>query len=260
MTEPSPQSDATPAISTQGLYFRYDGSWVLEDIDLKIGPYDFAGLVGPNGGGKTTLLKIVLGLLTPERGSVRVFGAAPREASRHVGYVPQHIFLDAEFPITVMEVVLLGCLSRNPLGWLHRNQQRDQAREALAEVDMLAYRGRPFGALSGGQRQRVLIARALVNQPRLLLMDEPTANVDSLSQQQIYDLLHRINERCAIILVSHDLGVVTSHATRVACLNRKLVTHDAHAVTDSLIQQMYGAHVHFVDHASGHGHHPAQGS
>jgi len=237
-----------PLIDVQNVYFQYDGELILDDVSLRVREGEFVGLIGPNGGGKTTLLKIVAGLLVPQKGSVLVLGQPPREISSQIGYVPQQINLDKEFPITVLEVVMLGCLGRASLFGGYRKRERELAETALAELDMLAFRHRRFGTLSGGQRQRVLIARALAGEPRLLIMDEPTANVDSLSQQQIYDLLHKINEKCTIILVSHDLGVVSRHVTRVACLNRRMVIHPTTAITDSMIQDIYQSHVHLVNH------------
>ncbi len=237
-------------IEAQDVSFRYDGDLILEGVSLRVEEGDFIGLIGPNGGGKTTLLKILLGLLVPQHGRVRVMGRTPREVSSQIGYVPQQIHFDKEFPISVLEVVLLGCLGRSPYFGGYRPRERETAEQALREVDLLPFRHRRFGTLSGGQRQRVLIARALAGRPRLLVMDEPTANVDSLSQQQIYDLLHQINEKCTIILVSHDLGVVSAHVTRVACLNRRMVIHPTTAITDSMIQDIYQSHVHLVNHGN----------
>lgn len=235
-------------IEVQDVSFRYETDPILDGVSLRVDEGDFIGLIGPNGGGKTTLLKILLGLLTPQQGRVRVMGQPPREVAAQIGYVPQQIQFDKEFPISVLEVVLLGCLGRSPLIGGYRQRERETAEQALREVDLLPFRHRRFGTLSGGQRQRVLIARALAGEPRLLIMDEPTANVDSLSQEQIYDLLHKINATCTIILVSHDLGVVSRHVTRVACLNRRMVIHPTTAITDSMIQDIYRSHVHLVDH------------
>lgn len=242
-------TDAQPAVELKQVYFRYLSDWVLDDVSLTIEEGDFVGLVGPNGGGKTTLLRLVMGMLHPEAGSIRVFGKTPSRAVVSIGYVPQHMGLDRDFPIRVCEVVLSGRLSQSRWGIRYGREDRTHACEALAEVGMEAHWQDHFGSLSGGQRQRVLIARALANQPRLLIMDEPTSNVDSLSQQQIYDLLHRINQRCTLVLVSHDLGVVSSHVNKVACLNHRLVTHPTADVDGAVIQDLYGAHVHFVDHA-----------
>lgn len=234
-------------LDVRDVSFRYDQAWIVDHVSLQISKQDFIGLIGPNGGGKTTLLKLVLGLLQPEKGSIHLFGIQPRFASHQVGYVPQHIHIDPQFPIAVNNVVQMGLL-HGIHSWFSFAGQQEKIDRALEKVSMLEYRKRPFRELSGGQRQRVLIARALVSSPQLLIMDEPTANVDSLSQQQIYELLHDINEHCAIILVSHDVGVVTAHVTKVACMNRNLVMHQANEITDTDLQNMYHTHIHVVDH------------
>lgn len=162
---------ADPAIEISGLSFGFDSLLVLEKVDLTIPKGDFVSMVGPNGGGKTTLLRLILGLLRPERGTVRVFGKPPAEARRLIGYMPQYAHLDPRFPVRVLDVALMGCLGRH-LGPFSR-ADRARAREALGEVGLADYAKRSFSALSGGQRQRVLIARALACEPRLLLLDEP---------------------------------------------------------------------------------------
>jgi len=236
------------AVSVQNLHFAYEDEIVLEDVSFGLEEKDFLGVVGPNGGGKTTLLKILLGLLEPDSGLVQIFGQPPRLASRLIGYVPQQINLDKDFPINVEDVVLLGRLGEAPPVGRYRPLDRELAQNALAKVDLAEFRNRRFGDLSGGQRQRVLIARALVGGPRMLIMDEPTANVDSRSQKRIYDLLSALNEECAIILVSHDLSVVSQQVKRVACLNRRLVMHPTSQMTGAMIEEMYHVPMKLVDH------------
>ena len=165
-------------------------------------------IVGPNGGGKTTLVKLILGLLRPQRGEVRVFGQPPHRARLRVGYMPQHVQHDPQFPVTVMDIVLMGRLGQGVLGWPGRADRR-AAIDALAQVGMEEFRRRPFADLSGGQRQRVLIARALCCKPDLLLLDEPTSNVDSLVEARLLDLLRDLNRQMTIVMVSHDLGFVS---------------------------------------------------
>ncbi len=237
-----------PAVALAGLSFAYEGPLVLEDVTLAIPRGDFVSLIGPNGGGKTTLLKLVLGLIAPTRGSVSVFGMAPADARRQVGYVPQYQAFDAQFPVTVMDVTLMGCLSRtNPLG-PHRRADRDAACEALRKVGLLDLRSRPFPMLSGGQRQRVLIARALASSPDLLLMDEPTANIDSLVVDELYGLLRELNQAMTVILVSHDLGFVSRLVRRVVCVNRTVQMHPTGELSGSEMQRLYGTAVHMVRH------------
>ena len=240
-----------PAIALRGVSFDRDGLAVLSDVDLDVARGGFLGVVGPNGGGKTTLLKLVLGLLVPTRGDVRVLGRAPADARRDVGYVPQFASFRRDFPISVQETVLMGRLGRTR-GWgPHSLRDHDAAREAMAraEVDQLARRA--VGSLSGGELQRVLIARALVAEPSLLLLDEPTASVDARLEQQIFDLMRALTERCAVVLVSHDIGFVTRYVTRVACVNRRVVCHHPADIDGSVIEALYGRPMRVVPHDEG---------
>ena len=228
--------------------FAYDGDLILEDISLTVQEHDFLGVVGPNGSGKTTLLKIILGLIHPLRGEVRVFGQAP-ERSRHVvSYVPQHANLDASFPISVMDVVLIGRLGKAPALGRYGKSDRHAAEEAMEEAEIYDLRNRRFGLLSGGQKQRVLIARALVGKPELLLLDEPTASIDGRVEQDIYELLKRLNEKAAIILVSHDLGFISTYVNRVACVNRRLVCSRTEHITGDVMEACYSGPIHMLKH------------
>jgi len=231
--------------------FSYNGALVLEDIDLAVDEGDFVGIVGPNGGGKTTLLKLILGLERPSRGAVRVFGAGPAASRRLVGYVPQHTAFSLDFPITVMDVVLMGRLGASGgQGRPSRLKRADRraAEAALGEMGAWEFRGRKMGELSGGQRQRVLIARALLCRPRLLALDEPTASVDVHAVREIYELLRRLNEAMTIVLVSHDVGFVSAHVNKVACVNRRLLVHPTEEITDEGLRAAYGEAVRAVRH------------
>lgn len=241
-------SEPRTIIELRGVTFRYDGPPVLDDVNLEIKVGDFAGIVGPNGGGKTTLLKLILGLLRPQAGSVQVFGLPPGGARGLVGYVPQQTHFDREFPISVMDVVLMGRLSHSR--WLgpYGRQDRLAAEKALGEVELEGLSSRRLSALSGGQRQRVLIARALASEPKLLLLDEPTASVDQRVEQDIYDLLRKLNRRVSILLVSHDLGFVSEFVNRVVCVNRKVLIHPVSEVTGEFINEVYGGHVRMIRH------------
>ncbi len=241
-------NDQSPVVKTDQLSFRYNAENVLKDVSLSVEKGDFLGIVGPNGSGKTTLLKIILGLLKPDSGSIEVLGTTPQQASSHIGYVPQQVNMDRNFPINILDVVLLGCLNERPFFGRYSKREKEKAKEALQEVDLYDLRNRRFGTLSGGERQRVLIARALVGHPQLLIMDEPTSNIDSWSQNRIYELLQELNQRCTILLVSHDLGVVSKHVNRVACLNRTLVIHPTKEITGDSIRSMYQTPVNLVDH------------
>ncbi|MCE5302513.1 MAG: ABC transporter ATP-binding protein [Planctomycetaceae bacterium] len=237
---------STPAISLSHVTFSYGGSPVLEDVTLSIAERAAVSVVGPNGGGKTTLVRLMLGLLTPQRGAVRVFGQSPVRARPRIGYMPQHMQHDPMFPVTVMDIVLMGRLAGR-FGWPGR-ADRQAATDALAQVDMDAFSRQSYASLSGGQRQRVLIARALCGHPDLLLLDEPTSNVDSLVEGRLLDLLRRLNRRMTIVLVSHDLGFVSGLVREVVCVNRRVVVHPTSEMTGATIHDLYGGEVRMVHH------------
>ncbi|HRP34915.1 MAG TPA: ABC transporter ATP-binding protein [Gammaproteobacteria bacterium] len=243
------------ALTFEGVSFGYgDGPNVVEDVDLEIGSHELIGLIGPNGGGKSTLLKLAAGLLRPRKGKVRVFGRPPHEARDEIGYVPQFAHFARDFPITVAQAVLLGRLSGGfALRW--STADRAAAARAIEETELDALADRPLTALSGGELQRVLIARALAAEPRLLLLDEPTSNLDQRAEEDIFALLARLNDRMAIVLVSHDVGFVTDFVQRVACISRTLICHTTSEVTGEVINELYGHPVRAVHHA--HHHHEA---
>ena len=243
---------SSDVIEIEHLSFAYPLTPVLEDVTFSIQRGDFVCIVGPNGGGKTTLLRLILGLLTPSRGSVRVFGRSPIEARRRIGYMPQHAQLDPQFPVRVSDVILMGRLGSGQLGRFSR-ADKDVAAAALGEVGLADYAWRSFAALSGGQRQRVLIARALACEPELLLLDEPTANLDPLVQDEMNELLHKLNERLTVVLVSHDVGFVMRYVKTVVCVNREVMVHSADDITGDSIRALYGHDVRMVHHEHSHG-------
>jgi zinc transport system ATP-binding protein len=224
---------------------------ILRDISLQVQPGDFLGIIGPNGGGKTTLLRLMLGLLVPLRGRVTVFGQPPKDARRLIGYVPQRAKVDESVPARALDVVMTGRLAHSPWGaWYHR-EDRAAALEAMKQTGVAELAGKPLAAMSGGQRQRVLIARALVGQPQLLIMDEPTTGIDAYAGQSLVDLLHLLNERMPIVIVSHDVSFVSTHLSRIACLNRTLTCHEPHQISGDVIARMYhGQSVEAVQHAA----------
>lgn len=238
-------------IEIKDLHFSYNGRQVLKNINLRLERGCFTALIGPNGGGKTTLLKIMLGLLKPDLGSVTVLEKTPKQVSRQLGYVPQEIGINRDFPISVLDVVLMGRI-RSSGGWSrHSAQDKAAAREVLERLDMWEFRKRRIGELSGGQRQRVFIARALVSDPEILFLDEPTANVDSSHQNDFYRLLRELNSRVSIVIVNHDLMVISSQVKSVACVNRTLHYHNGAEITEDMIR-MYACPVELVAHGIPH--------
>jgi len=236
---------AAAAIELRGLSFRYDGPTILDKVDLTIARGDMWCVVGPNGGGKTTLLKLMLGLLTPTRGTVRVFGKDPRAARHRIGYVPQNAQIDLHFPISVMEVSLLGRL-RSFGGY--RAADRAAAEASLRDVGLLDCSRMRLSSLSGGQRQRVLIARALAGCPDLLLLDEPTANLDPRVEDEFYKLLHELNQRLTIVVVSHDLRFVSQYVQKVVCVSRGVHVHATSAISSDALRDIYGAPIRVIQH------------
>jgi len=245
MTGPDP---GAPVIELRRLSYSMGGQSVLEDVNLTVPDRDFLCIVGPNAGGKTTLLKLILGLLRPCGGSVRVFGGAPARSRYRIGYMPQHASLDPLFPVTVQDVVLMGRLTGSSRFGPYRRRDREEALRALEVLKLEGVAHRPFSELSGGQRQRVLIARALVSSPDLLLLDEPTANVDAVLESELFELLNRLNERMTIALVTHDLGFVSRYVKRVACVNRRVAVHRTSEITGEMIHDIYGSDVRMVRH------------
>lgn len=228
-----------PIIQIEGLDFAYNGQAVLLDVNLEVLEGDFIAMIGPNGGGKTTLLRLMLGLLKPARGRIRIMGKPATSVSHHIGYVPQDVHINRRFPITALDVVLMGKLGPGKRWSKNAEQDRRDAMEALERIDMADYANRRIGELSGGQRQRVFIARALVTHPRLLLLDEPTASIDSRGQTDFYQLLKRLNREVTIIVVSHDLLVISTYVKSVACVNHRLHYHQQAEITGDMLETMY---------------------
>ncbi len=228
-----------PDIEINNLTFSYDTVPVLEDVNLKVKHGEFATIVGPNGGGKTTLLRLLLGILKPVQGKIAVLGSTPEKARLRVGYMPQHADLDPQFPVTVMDVVMLGRLGRR-FGGRYSKEDRQLALKALEEVQLESMARSPFSTLSGGQKQRALIARALCCNPEMLLLDEPTANVDPEMEENLLTILQELNQRMTILLVSHDMGFVSRVVKSVICVNRRVLIHPTSRVDGTLIKDVYG--------------------
>lgn len=224
MSTSTTNKNPEPVISIENVCFRYEHQEVLHNINLRIQKGNFVILVGPNGGGKTTLLRLILGLLQPRFGSIRVLGGSPAQARRRIGYVPQSLQFDAAFPANVLDIVLMGRVERHLFGPYNRGD-RVVAQDCLRQVGLAEYGNRAFSALSGGERQRVLIAQALACQPELLLLDEPNANLDADGSRAIYELLRELNKQLTILLVSHNLSTVESYASHIVCVNRTAEMH-----------------------------------
>jgi len=237
-----------PIIELKDVSFSFGGPITLERINLQINEGEFIGVVGPNAGGKSTLLKLILGLLKPTQGKVRVAGKRPELAHRQIGYVPQYPRFTRDFPITVEQAVLMGRLGKTRWWGGYTPKDKDIARRTLRETEMEIHAQRRLNTLSGGQLQRVLLSRALASEPRILILDEPTANIDQRVETEIFDLLKQLNKRMTIIVVSHDIAFVSYYVHRVACLNKTLICHHAAHIDGNLIDELYGSHMHAVEH------------
>ncbi len=243
---------AFPVLSIRNLYAGYEQDTILQDVNLEVYNGDFIGLIGPNGGGKSTLLKVILGLLPAQSGQVTIMGLDVRHGRHTIGYVPQFVESDRAFPISVWDTVRMGLLTGWKLFNRLSNQEKGQIEAVLDEVGMLDLRQSAMGELSGGQRQRVFIARALVANPKILLLDEPTASVDPNVTKDIYELLSQLNQKMAIVLVSHDMMAVSSFTKTIACLNRKLVYHNSKELSAEMLNNVYGCPVDLIAHGIPH--------
>lgn len=240
-------------ISLVDVVVNLGGKCILDRIHLDVGKDDFLGIIGPNGGGKTTLLRVMLGLQRVDRGSVRIHGrpVSSRETAR-IGYVPQFAHFDENFPVTVFEVALTGRLGKKPLWGGYDKHDWAITEAAIERVGLQAYRDQHVGVLSGGERQRLLIARALVVEPEILLLDESTSNVDQQFYQQFHALLKELHRSMPIVLVSHDIGALSTLVDRVACLNRQLFIHDSSDVSGTMLEKLYGCPVDLIAHGVPH--------
>ena len=226
-------------VEIKNIWFAFNGQTVLEDVSLDIRPGDFIAMIGPNGGGKTTLLKLMLGLLRPNKGTIRVLGDPTAKASHHIGYVSQDVHINRSFPITAIDVVLMGKLEPGKRWAKSSVQDRTDALDALERMEIADCASSKIGELSGGQRPRVFIARALVTQPKVLLLDEPTASIDAKGQAEFYRLLKELNKDITILVVSHDLVAISTYVKSVACVNKRLHYHHQAEITGEMLEEMY---------------------
>lgn len=237
---------STPAVSFDRVSFRYGSTLVLEDVTFDVEPGASTCVIGPNGGGKTTLLRLALGLLEPQRGKIKIFGESPEDGSRRIGYVPQALRFDPMFPVNALDIVLMGRVDKVRFGFYSKDC-KDAARAALAEVGLEREAATPFSDLSGGQRQRVLIARALATGADLLLLDEPTANVDLTVEAQFLDSLDRLREKAAILLVTHDIDLISRLGDSVLCVNHRVHRHSVGDLHGNLLREIFSGE-HRLEH------------
>lgn len=217
----------------------YKNKLVLHIPHFHLKPFEFWGVIGPNGGGKTTFLHTLLGMVPIQSGSLSIFEKPPSYSRHLIGYVPQNSSFNTSFPITVLSTVLMGCSPQSIFNQKISKQDRDLAFHTLELVNLKDKEKRLIAHLSGGEQQRVLIARALMRQPQLLLLDEPTSNLDVRARHKIYDILHHLKSTLSMIIVSHDIGVITAHVDHIACLDQTLTCHAGTQISEKTLSQLY---------------------
>lgn len=228
----------------------YGPKIVLKDITLDVRQDDFLGIIGPNGGGKTTLLKLILGLLTPKSGSIRFFRNGQEVSSLKTGYLPQMNNIDKKFPISVKEVIASGLAAQKPLFKKYNREQNERIEQVIGQMGLEDLATRPIGELSGGQLQRVLLGRSIVSRPQLLILDEPNSYVDKRFESRFYQLLEEINKESAIILVSHDIGTVLTMVKNIACVNETLHYHPGADVSEEWLGEKYACPIELIGHGN----------
>jgi zinc transport system ATP-binding protein len=235
------------------VWVRLGGRSVLEDVNFTLERGDFYGVIGPNGGGKTTLIKVILGLIKPWKGEVLIEGEAPERNRHRLGYVPQYRTYDFTYPLTVHEMVLSGRMGliTGPFRRYHTedHKQTEAAMELMGIGDLA---NRPIGELSGGQQQRAIIARALVSDPHALLLDEPTTHVDPHMEEEFYEILRSLQKRMAILLVTHDMTAISAYVDKIACLNRRLFTHGNREIDEDMLAAVYHCPINLLAHGIPH--------
>lgn len=235
------------SIVISNLSFSYEKASLLEKVNLEIASGEFLGIMGPNGGGKTTLLKLLMGFLTPQKGKIRIFGLPPDQARLKIGYVPQVHHTDRDFPITVFELILLGALSKKIFP---SSSSKKKAEILMDELGLTPYKEHPFSSLSGGLAQRALLARALLSDPELLLLDEPLANIDAHSSKAIMERLEAFKGKKTILIVTHDLRTIVERVDRILCVQTKVASLLPREVCEHFALGLY--HTPLIDLPSNH--------
>lgn len=233
-------------VNIENLSVSFNDILVLENVNLKIDKKGFLAIIGPNGGGKTTLLRVILGFIKPSKGKIKVFGENPEQGRKYIGYVPQYPNFDPNFPINVFDVVLMGRW-KEPFK-RYTEEDKEEVIKVLKELEIENLKDRKIDELSGGQRQRVLLARALVKDPKLLLLDEPTSSIDIYTQKKFYELLNTLKEKISIVIVTHDITAISSYVEKIACLNRKIYYHGEIREGIKKLEETYGCPIEFIFH------------
>jgi len=238
-------------LEIKNLTFSYATRNVLENINLIVQPNDFLAIIGPNGGGKSTLLKLIMGLLPLQSGSIKINNLPPKKGRKHIGYLSQFQHVDMTFPITVEEIVMMTALRSKPYGRIPKTLKQ-QVQQTLDRVGIGDLTQKSLSELSGGQKQRVFLARVLIEQPKLLILDEPTTSIDIHAEQTFYDFLKELNKTMAIIMISHDISAVSNIVHKIACLNKNLIYHNTKEISKDDLEKTYACDINLIAHGVPH--------
>lgn len=230
----------------ENVFAGYDGKTVLSNVNLEIFEDDFIGIIGPNGGGKTTLVKVILGLLKPYSGHIDLFLEDLKTRS-HIGYLPQINEMDKKFPISVGDVVLSGFMNNNKLIGKYTVQEKGKANDIMEDMGVFDLKKKSIGELSGGQLQRVFLARSIVSSPKLLILDEPNTYVDNKFEGELYEKLSQLNKTMAILIVSHDIGMISTYIKTIACVNGEVHYHRSNIINEEQLQA-YNCPIQLITH------------
>ncbi len=231
-------------LSLENMDAGYDGKTVIKDVNFDIHAKDFIGIIGPNGGGKTTLLKVMLGIIRPMKGEIR-----KNPAIGTPGYLPQYTNIDKRFPVSPLEVVLSGLLEPGHLQWRYSKEEKQKAHQLLKKAGLAEIATKPLGNLSGGQIQKTLLCRALIRDPKLLILDEPNTYVDSSFEGELYEMLRELNNNMAIVMVSHDVGTISSYIKSIACVNQELHYHHSNQISQEQLMS-YNCPIDLITHGT----------
>ena len=243
-------SSKLPLIQLEGVDVMYDARsrYVLKNVNLTIYDKDFLGIIGPNGGGKTTLSKTILGLIKPTAGRIRFFMNGKEVRSINAGYLPQYTQIDKQFPISVYDVILSGLSKQKSLFRPYTKEHHERVSEIVAQMELQGLEQRSIGTLSGGQIQRVLLGRAIVSKPDVVFLDEPNTYIDKHFEGILYRLLKKINEDCAIVLVSHDIGTVLQNVKTIACVNGEVCYHPDTQISAKELEAYFDCPLELIGH------------
>lgn len=237
-------------IDVNNVFFSYDDANVLENINFQVFDKDFVGIIGPNGGGKTTLIKLILGYLSPNQGEIKIFNNTPFLSRDKIGYVPQYLSYEKTFPISSLELVLMGSFSKSSFSPRINKEKINDAYATMSKLKIDHLANNAYSELSGGQKQRCLIARALINKPAILILDEPTSSVDMSVEKDIYDILHELNKDITILLISHDVSFISNYINKVICINKSMSINDVNNI-DKVINEDYNKNSSQIIHKCG---------